>query len=240
MKITAIIYFSVALANFIFLASCTDFHVIDGNHNVVTETRNVSSFTELRSEGSYDVYFIHDTVCYVQVEAEENLLPYIDTEIDGNELVIKTHQHRNLKPHNTIKIYVHAPNVSSVILEGSGKIDCDSISESDLNIHLDGSGDISVDLANCDKIKTKISGSGKVDISGTVNETDFDISGSGDINSYGLVQDTCFAEISGSGNMYVNVVKFLDVHITGSGDVHYYGTPVVNTDITGSGTVVHE
>lgn len=240
MKAIPIIYFSAALLSFIYLTSCTNFHAIEGNHNVVTETRNVSSFTELRSEGAYDVYLIHDTVYYVQVEAEENLLPYIDTDISGNELVIKTHDHRNLKEHYTIKIYVHAPDVNSVTLEGSGKIDCDSISENSYDIHLDGSGDISVDQAACDKTRTKISGSGEVSISGNANETDFDISGSGDINSYGLLQDTCFADISGSGSMFVNVVKFLDVHITGSGKVHYYGNPVVNTDITGSGMVVHE
>lgn len=240
MKAIPIIYFSAVLLGFIYLTSCTNFHAIDGNHNVVTETRNVSSFTELCSEGSFDVYLIHDTVCYVQVEAEENLLPYIDTDVNGDELVIKTHDHRNLKPHNTIKIFVHAPGVNSVTLEGSGKIDCDSISESNFNIHLDGSGDIFIDMATCDKIKTKISGSGEVNISGTANETDFNISGSGDINSYGLVQDTCFADISGSGDMYVNVNKLLDVHISGSGKVHYYGNPVVNTDITGSGEVIHE
>jgi hypothetical protein len=240
MKTTAILFFSMALINFVFLTSCENFHAIEGNHNVVTETRNVSSFTELRSEGSYDVYLIHDTVYYVQVEAEENLLPYIDTDISGNELVIKTHDHKNLKEHYTIKIYVHAPDVNSITLEGSGKIDCDNVLENSFDIHLDGSGDILVAQASCDKIKTKISGSGEVNISGITNETDFNISGSGDINSSGLAQDTCFADISGSGSMFVNVAKFLDVHITGSGTVHYTGSPVVNTDITGSGMVIHE
>ncbi|MFH0866862.1 MAG: head GIN domain-containing protein [Bacteroidota bacterium] len=240
MKTTAILLFSSALVSFVYLTSCTNFHAIEGNHNVVTETRNISSFTELRSEGSYDVYLIHDSVFYAQVEAEENLLPYIITEISGGELVIKTHEHKNLKNHTTIKIFVHAPSANSLTLEGSGKIDCDSISEDNLKIFLDGSGNIFLGKAECDKIKTKISGSGEVDLSGTANETDFNISGSGDINSYNLVQDTCYADISGSGDMYINVNKFLDVHITGSGTVHYYGTPVVNSDITGSGMVIHE
>jgi hypothetical protein len=240
MKTTAILLFSSALVSFVYFTSCTNFIGIEGNHNVVTETRNVSSFTELRSEGSYDVYLIQDTVFYVKVEAEENLLPYIITDISGEELVIRTKEHKNLKNHTTIKIYVHAPSVSSMTLEGSGKIDCDNISVNDLTIHLDGSGNIYLDQAICDKLETKISGSGQVELSGTVNETDFNISGSGDINSYGLVQDTCFADISGSGNMFVNVNKLLEVQITGSGEVHYYGNPVVNSDITGSGEVVHE
>lgn len=240
MKATAIILFSSALFSLIYLTSCTNFHAIEGNHNVVTETRNVSAFTELRSEGSFDVYLIKDSVCYVQVEAEENLLPYIDTDVNGDELVIKTHDHRNIKENYTIKIYVHSSAVNSITLEGSGKIDCDTVIVNNFSIHLDGSGEILVNQALCDKMKTKISGSGEVSITGVSNETDFDISGSGDIHSYGFVQDSCFADISGSGSMYLTVEKFLDVHITGSGTVHYYGNPVVNTDITGSGVVIHE
>ncbi len=240
MKTTAILLFSSAFICLMYFTSCTNFHAIDGNHNVVTETRNIASFTEVRSEGSYDVYLIHDSVFYAQVVAEENLIPYIMTEISGEELVIKTHDHRNLRNHSAMRIYIHAPYVNSITLEGSGKIDCDSISANYFSILLDGSGDILLSNTSCNKIKTKISGSGKVELAGNANETDFDISGSGDIYSQSLVQDTCFADISGSGSMYVNVNKFLDVHISGSGKVHYYGNQVVNTDITGSGMVIHE
>lgn len=240
MKTTTILLFSAALTGLLYFTSCTKFHAIEGNHNVVTETRNLNSFSELRSEGSFDVYVIQDSEFYVKVEAEENLLPYIETDISGEELVIKTKDHRNLKNHSTIKLFVHTPSVNSLTLEGSGKIDCDSISENNLNIRLEGSGKIFLAQVNCNKIKTKISGSGEVEISGTANETDFDISGSGDIHSYNLLQDTCYADISGSGDMYINVVKFLDVKISGSGKVHYYGNPDVNTNITGSGAVIHE
>jgi hypothetical protein len=51
--------------------------------------------------------------------------------------------------------------------------------------------------------------------------------------------DTAYATISGSGNIMVNVKKYLDATISGSGNIKYSGTPVVDTHISGSGSVIH-
>jgi hypothetical protein len=239
MKPGAIIVFLCALSCFIYLTSCNHFHKIEGNGIVKTEDRTVGIFTSIRSEGSFEVFISQDPAQSVVVEAEENLLPYIETDVHSNELLIKTRDHRNIHNNDPIRIYVKTPSIESIELSGSGKIDCDSMITSYLELNLSGSGDISA-ITSSNKIKAYISGSGEINLSGTANETDLDIKGSGDIHSYGLQQDTCLADISGSGDMFVYVNKFLDVKISGSGKVHYQGNPVVNSDISGSGVVIHE
>jgi hypothetical protein len=239
MKPGAIIVFSSALFCFIYLTSCNRFHRIEGNGIIKTEDRSISIFTAVRSEGSFEVFILKDTVQSVTVEAEENLLPYIETDVHGEVLVIKTRDHRNIDNNYPIKIFVRTPTIEGIELSGSGNINCDSIISNYLEIQLSGSGNISA-TASCNKIKAYISGSGEMTLSGAANETDLDIKGSGDIHSYGLQQDSCFADISGSGDIFVYVNKFLDVRISGSGKVHYQGNPVINTEISGSGTVIHE
>jgi len=239
MKTSGIILFSSAFLCFIYLTSCNRLHKIEGNGNVITESRGVSHFTEIRSEGSFEVYISYDTIPSVKVEAEENLLHYIETDVSGSVLIIKTREHRNIDNNFPIKIFVKTPNIEGIELSGSGKIDCDNMTSSYLDLDISGSGEMTV-IASCNKMKAKISGSGNMNLSGTANETDFDVDGSGDIHSYNLQQDTCYADISGSGNMYVYVNKLLDVRISGSGIVHYQGNPVVNINIDGSGTVLHE
>jgi len=239
MKTTSILLFSSAFFCLVCLASCIRLHAIEGNGNVTMENRNVSPYSEVRSEGSFNVYISYDIVQSVKVEAEENLLPYIETDVHGSTLIIKTRDHRNIENNYPIRIYIKTPTIGNIELSGSGMINCDSVNASYLNLHLSGSGDMSV-IALSNKIKAHVSGSGEINLRGIANETDFDINGSGDIHSYNLQQDTCFADISGSGDMYVYVVKFLDVRISGSGKVHYQGNPVVNTSITGSGMVIHE
>lgn len=239
MKTSGLILFSSAFLCLIYFTSCLEMHAIEGNGNVTTESRTVSSFSQITSEASFNVYISQDSIQSLTVEAESNLLPYIETDVSGSVLLIKVREHRNIDNNEPIKIYIKSPFIENIDLAGSGSVDCDSMITSNLDVHLSGSGNMNI-IAVGNKIEAQISGSGTIIMSGTASETDFEIDGSGNIHSYDLLQDTCFADISGSGDMYVNVNKFLDVKISGSGKVHYIGNPVVNTSVTGSGTVIHE
>ena len=239
MKTSGLIFFSSAFLCFIYLTSCNRLHKIEGNGNVITVNRVVSHFTGVQSEGSFEVYISYDSVQSVKVEAEENLLHYIGTDVSGSVLIIKKREHRNIDNNFPIRIFVKTPYIEGIELSGSGEVKCDSMTSAYLNLHISGSGEMSV-IALSNKIKAHISGSGNMNLSGIANETDFDINGSGDIHSYNLQQDTCFADISGSGDMFVYVNKLLDVSISGSGKVHYQGNPNVSTHISGSGSVIHE
>lgn len=239
MKTSGLFLFSSAFICFIYLTSCHRFHEIEGNGNVTTIARTVEYFTQIKSEGFFNVYISYDSVQSLKIEAEENLIPYIETDVSGSVLVVKVRDHRNIDNHEPINIYVKTPVIEGIDLSGSGKIICDNMASNYLTLYLSGSGKINV-ITTCNKLKARISGSGEINASGNANETDFDINGSGDIHSFNLTQDTCFADISGSGSMFVNVIKFLDVKISGSGEVHYQGSPVINTQISGSGSVIHE
>jgi len=92
--------------------------------------------------------------------------------------------------------------------------------------------------ANANHIGSSISGSGEINMWGTVDRCDLTISGSGSIRAYGLESNTSYANISGSGSMYLYVNDYLDVVISGSGSVYYQGNPNVNAKITGSGSVI--
>jgi len=237
------------------LTGCYKWHHVEGNNNVVTETRQFPEFVEVFNEGEFDVYIIQDGFSYVDIEAESNLIPLIRTRIEGSALVIDTKD--NLDPNFSMKVYVHTGDIREIRLSGSGKVEADSIVADDIDIELSGSGymffggtgdfvdcklsgsgDIDFDL-ECNKLEADISGSGSINASGTADEGDFGISGSGSINAYELILQECHAGISGSGSMYLSVEDHLYVTISGSGSVFYVGSPSVDTHITGSGSVIH-
>jgi hypothetical protein len=224
---------------FLPLTACIHHLRVEGNHHVVTESRNVSSFSEVKSQGDFEVNVIRDSIQFVEVEAEENLMPYIETHVSGNDLCVKTKNHRWLDNNFPIRVTVHTPSIDKLDLSGSGSLNADSLNIQSLSIDLSGSGEMDIN-AHARYLTAKISGSGHMTLSGDADESDIEISGSGRVDGYNMVQDTCFADISGSGHMYIQVIKFLDVKISGSGKIHYLGNPVINTDISGSGEVVHE
>ncbi|MCF8296673.1 MAG: DUF2807 domain-containing protein [Saprospiraceae bacterium] len=237
MRTKGFIIILIAVASF--TLGCRKNNCIVGNHNYVTDARTLSSFHGISSEGAFEINVILDTLNKVEVEAEENLIPYIYTKIHGSTLVIKVRDDRCIREHKPIVISVKTQNLNNIKLLGSGDIYCDSITANNVDISLAGSGEIYAGIWG-DYAEVDISGSGKTTLWGEISEGDFKISGSGDIRSYDLEQDTCFATISGSGSMYVYVKDYLDAKITGSGTVHYKGNPITHTHITGSGSVVHQ
>lgn len=241
----------------LFLAGCYEpWHKIEGNSDVTTETRQVTPFQRVFNEGQFEVYIIQTDYYEVVLEAESNLLPFIRTRVDGEKLFVETRDW--LDPNYPIKVFVYTGDIQEVNLSGSGLIYTDSIYTDNLDVKISGSGDIDMlvratgtveveisgsgdsylDVEATD-LEGKISGSGDMEYVGTVDRSDFRISGSGTIHAYELDAAECYATISGSGSMYVNVRNLLDVNISGSGNVYYLGNPVVNSKISGSGQIIH-
>jgi len=222
-----------------FSVSCRKNKCIEGNYDLVSETRSLGPFHGVISEGSFHINIELDTNSEVTIEAESNLLDYITTNIKGTNLIIKVRDNRCIDNNFPIEIKVKTPSVSKLSMEGSGDIYCNGIQTDNLNINISGSGDIDAG-ANAKNMNANISGSGVITLWGATDESDFSINGSGSIRSYGLVQDSCYATISGSGSMYVFVNDLLDVWISGSGSVYYKGNPYVKANISGSGMIVHQ
>ncbi len=219
--------------------SCYFPHEIEGNYNLVTVTRNVSGFTGVENCGSLQVKIIRDSVAFVEIEGEENLIPYINTDVHGDILEIKIENHRNLDPNYPIIVYVHTPVLSSVEMSGSGNIQSDTLNVPQISLKISGSGDISMPVF-ATKVNAEIDGSGEMFLSGAATQADFEIDGSGDIHAYGMPVQECMADIAGSGSIYTTVTDVLDVVISGSGNVYYSGNPSVSVSVMGSGQVIHQ
>ncbi len=236
--------------------SCSKLSPVGGNGHVLQEERRLVNFNQVVNEGEFNVIITHDTIYQAVVEAETNLIPYIRTLVNGNTLIIDSRE--ILQPGMPITIYVSTPEINYVEMSGSGTVSCDSIFGNNVGAKLSGSGNIEASLYGSASelvisgsgnmiIKmesqvnyTTISGSGDIYIAGNSNEGEFKISGSGNINSYEFHQQNLDANISGSGNMYVNVSDFLKARISGSGSIFYLGTPGLDISITGSGSVIKQ
>ena len=220
------------------ISACHDgFNCIDGNGDVVLESREFYGFHEIVSEGDFDIFLVQDSIYSIEVEAESNLQPYIRTRLIGDRLEIDTRNNRCIDESYPVRVYISAPFVESIVLEGSGFISVEEYAAPAFNIDLVGSGNIEANVVT-DYLAVEIVGSGNTELWGSAIESEMNISGSGNIRAYDLVTENCFATISGSGNMYLFATELLDIKITGSGSVYYKGNPDIYTNITGSGSIV--
>lgn len=215
------------------------FNSIRGKGATVTETRDLSGFNKISLDIDADIYYTQDSVYYVEISAQQNVLDVITTEISSGELEIDSRKW--IRKHNGIKITIHSPDLYALDISGSGNIEsAAAISTTTLELNISGSGNISLAAVNSAELEAKISGSGNISASGgAVTNQKVTISGSGNIEMTGLSANHSDAKISGSGNISVWAVDQLKATISGSGDIRYSGNPAVNTTISGSGSVIH-
>lgn len=218
--------------------SCT---MVTGNGNVRKENRNVGDFRSVHSSGSIDVEISNGNAYTVSAEDDENLLPYLVTEVHGGTLHI--HYRDNIMIHHDhAKVYVTAPTLDNVTSSGSADIVMTDVLKNTQKIDFDvsGSGSIKGEV-DAPAVSIDISGSGSISLRGRTKDFDGTVTGSGDADCKGLESENTKMDVSGSGNAHVFASVHLSASVSGSGDIYYRGNPQ-NPEIhtSGSGSVSAE
>lgn len=227
------------LAVALVLSACmrfSDLHEeIKGSGKPGTETRSLANFTKIRLEGAMDVYVTQGASESARIEADDNLLKYITTDVSNNELEISSTE--SLESDNPIKVYVTVKSLTALNLEGSGTMVTQTpFNSREFGASIAGSGDINANIT-AEKLNASIAGSGNVILKGSANLASVSVAGSGDVKGYDLVAKTASVDIAGSGDCEVNATEQLTGNIMGSGSIYYHGDPKLNTSIMGSGDI---
>lgn len=222
----------------VLLHSCINRETIHGNGNETTESRNIGSFKRIQLMGSMDVEIKKGTERSIEVRAEENLLPYIETRLDGNTLLVKFKDDVNVDADKDIVVKVTTPVLTEASVMGSGDISSEGRFTSDdkIEVNVLGSGNVKMEL-DAPSIQAKVTGSGDIDLSGNTKDAVFSTMGSGNIKAEELKAENAEAKTMGSGNIKAFASITLKATITGSGDIMYKGGGAVTSSIHGSGSV---
>lgn len=220
--------------------SCNGFHFgfggITGTGAVQKEIRTVENFHAIDLQISGDVDVTVGESYSVEILAQPNLLPILQTKVEGGTLRIYSDE--NFNTSEVIIVKVTAPAFDHFFIDGSGSIQVMNGLKSDsITLKVGGSGDIICPQGDFRVIHTWIDGSGSIELGGKATDMQSDISGSGDVMAKNMIANTLKINISGSGSVTAEVLNALNASISGSGEVFYSGTPSVQTSVSGSGSV---
>jgi hypothetical protein len=207
-----------------------------GNGNVQKQERKVSDFNAIEVSGAFDVFISQGTTQSVILEADENLLPLIRTEVVGGTLIID-----NKKPiHNpkSMKVYITVTDLKRIEVSGAVDIQTQNkLTLTELAIEISGATDAALDIA-VQKLEISSSGGSEMKLTGMANRMDLDVSGAVEIHAFELLAETVSIEISGAGEVEINVTKELNTDISGAATVRYKGDPAkVDSNISGAGSI---
>lgn len=225
------------LISAVLAAGCLDGACIQGSGVVVTENRTTDAFDGIALSGIGTVYLAQGESTALSVEAEDNLVPYIRTQVVDGILTIDQRA-LCIRPTRPVIIRVSTPAVRRVANSGSGSvIGVGELSADTLDVAVTGSGSTDLRLSAA-SLSTLLSGSGTVTLRGSVPSHSVLVTGSGGVKAFDLETASTSVTGTGSGSAEVWATDELDARISGSGSVYYRGDPArITTDITGSGTV---
>ena len=231
-----IIILAAALSLSLLSSSCRRFRHIRGSGNAATEKRTMVNFTKVDISGGFKVILVQDSSLIVTVTADDNLLKYVKTAVEGDKLRIYTN--RNLDSQTEMTITVGVKKLQEV--DASGGIDVSSksrINAGDFAFDLSGSSHVNMDLSAAN-VHTQGSGRTVMVLKGQAAAHNLDLSGSSDIDALDFVVGKYNIETSGASKCRVNVLKDLSVHTSGSSDIEYRGNPSnVTNDKSGASSL---
>ena len=210
-----------------------------GSGPLTTQTLAVRDFNAIVLETSGIVTVEQGDAEFVQIEAPDDVMDHLVTEVRSGKLYLGIDPGTNLGMNRRIKYLVSVRSLEEIQLLGSGSFSVPSIAPPQFVIRLGGSGDIAVDRLDTSRLEVDIYGSGSVDIrDGQVSDQVIRIAGSGSCDTSNVESQSAQVSIPGSGDVTVWATEELDVTIDGSGNISYYGEPaVINQSIRGSGGI---
>lgn len=187
---------------------------IRGNGHIKTDDRTVGAFAEIDAGGAFEIEWQNGSPA-LQISTDENLLRYVESDVSGDTLRLRTHE--QIWPTHGIKVLISSPTRTAARIRGAVRLTAKQLTGP--------------------KFALEASGASRVSLDGNVNELLADMTGASRLDASGL--QTKIAEISttGAGDVEIAVAETLKVSITGAGKVSYSGNPTIEKHIVGAGSV---
>lgn len=208
-----------------------------GSGNIITEKRQTGDFTGVSAGGAFTVELKNGPVTEVEVEADDNVIKYIETSVSGNTLKIRTKGGTGFNNAH-FKVYVTAPEIKMINSSGAANIRATGTLKSSERIRLDvsGAGHITASV-DAPEISAEISGAGDMDLEGRTRTYRAEVSGSGDLKSANLQSENTDVSVSGAGTARVHASVKLKADASGAGNIYYNGGADVQQKTSGAGNI---
>ena len=196
---------------------------IQGNGNVVTEDRTISSdFTEIKVSQGIQVHLRQGTKIDLSVEADDNIIDLIVTEIEGD--VLKIYLDKNVN-RATKNIYLTAVNINNIRTSSGAQVKGENtIKTTSISLKSSSGSGMNLDLI-ADNVVSDASSGANIKLSGKTQTFEGDASSGSHIKAINLESEISKADVSSGANIDVYASEKITAHASSGGDIDYSGNP---------------
>lgn len=235
-KILTILSFAFILS---IVTSCIMGPSVIGNGNVTEQQRSVDSFNKLKVTRGLNVYIKQGDSEKLTVEADENLLEYIETEASDNTLHVTTSAF--IRKSKSLKIFVVLTDIKEIrATAGSNIYSEDDLKCNDLDISGSAGSNINLSI-KADDIEVSASSGSNITLTGNTDDSKLKASAGSNIKAEELDTNECEAKASSGANIWITVSDEFEGHASSGGNIFYNGNPKnTNIEKSSGGNVIHQ
>lgn len=218
------------------LASFTGKSQIFGNGKIVSEERVVTGFKSISVRNAITLYLRQGTEEKVKVEADENILPYLITEVSSGELKISIKG--NINNTNAMNVFVTVKNLEEVEAGSAARVKTEEkIETGHLKISAGSAASFKMEI-KCDQLTIRSASGSSLAFSGSARSIETDSSSGSFLNTSDLQAENGEVEASSGASVKVRTDKEIRARASSGAHITVSGNPVTrNTDCSSGGSV---
>ena len=215
-------------------------HQIHGSGNIITDIRHTGSFRGIDVGGAFEVELKNGSPTTVDVEADDNIIDYIETTVKGDILEIRSKDHTGFT-NGHFKVFITTPEINSIHVSGAAEMkSVNAIScPGRLKITASGSANITAQL-DAPEVYTNSSGASTIHLSGKTRNYSAECSGSSEMETGELLGETTEVKSTGASSAQVYSSLSLKAEALGSSSIEYRGGGNVVKKMSGAASVEKE
>lgn len=210
---------------------------IKGSKNVVSEERDISSnFETIKVQQGINLYLTQGNSTDIKVEADDNIIDLLITEVKNNEL--KIFFEKNVYRAKSKNVYLTTDDISEIRTSSGANVKSENTLQV-TSLDLDSSSGSSIKLeVNAEEITSESSSGSHIKIYGKTTTFSAKSSSGSSIDAEDLKCEEAYAKASSGANIDLNVSEKLTAKASSGGDIDYEGSPAdVNKDTSSGGSV---
>lgn len=227
--------FLLVLLSICVLQSC---QVKSGSGNIERQDRKVSSFNAVSTGGGFEVEIKKGSSHKVIIEADDNVLEDIETEVSNGKLRV---QYRTGVSINNadVKVYIETPELTGIHASAASQVKAEGVwNSAGKTMNLDASSAASIEIEiDAPATNLEASSSGKIVVKGRTKDLDTQASSGGVIEAGELLSENAGAQASSGASIVVHASIKLNAQASSGGSVNYRGEPAVSKQASSGGSI---
>lgn len=196
--------------------------------SIVVENRDLKGFSKIEASGAFQIRIIKSNTYGVKIEADDEIMKNILTEVSGDKLVVKLlYKDKSSYSNKTkvLNITIQTPVLNALSCSGAVEVSSDDIFDAEkFELKTSGASEVKLGI-NAKLLISKFSGASEVKLKGKVDTHALEMTGASELEALDLEASKYAIQSKGASDCKIFVKDELAVSGSGASSIKYKGSP---------------